>query len=257
MSERDLERRLRDLGGRLDHAEPQALAADVRRRIEREGGARRPHQRRGPRHAARRRRPAVWAAAAAALLVGGVAIAQLVIPGVDVQRVPVRPSAPAPGQPELLGLGRSTTLAEAREAVDINVLVPQRLGRPDDVFVGDEPDGGRVTLVYEPSPELPRDPATGAGMLITLFRGTTSVEFVQKQVGPGTSVRSIDVEGAPGMWIDGAPHQVLYLDADGRDFNDRLRLAGNVLIWQVGTLTLRLESRLDLDPSLEVAGSMA
>jgi hypothetical protein len=59
------------------------------------------------------------------------------------------------------------------------------------------------------------------------------------------------------MWIEGAPHTVAYLDADGRLVPDTLRLAGNALIWQLGEITLRLESRLPLNPSLDVAGSMA
>ena len=247
MSDDRLEERLRELGAHLDPPEAEGLPEAVSRRLRED---RRP----------RWRRPsmtAIVAAAVAVAAIGGGAVALWLIPGVDVQRVPTPPTAPAPGQPEELGLGRRVSLAEAREAVDINVLVPQRLGSPDEVYVGREPAGGRVTLVYEPDAELPEDENTGVGMLVTLFRGSTEPDFVRKEVGPGTEVRPITVEGAPGMWIAGAPHTVFYVDQNGQLFPDSLRLAGNVLIWQVGEVTLRLESRLDLDPSLEVAASMA
>ena len=247
MSDDRLEERLRELGSHLDPPEAEGLPEAVSRRI-REG--RRPTWRRPS-------LTAVVAAAVAVAVVGGGAVALWLIPGVDVQRVPTPPTAPAPGEPEGLDLGKRVSLAEARDAVDINVLVPQRLGTPDDVYVGREPAGGRVTLVYEPDAELPEDESTGVGMLVTLFRGSTEPDFVNKQVGPETQVRPITVEGAPGMWIEGAPHTVFYIDEDGQVFPDSLRLAGNVLIWQVGEITLRLESRLELDPSLEVAASMA
>lgn len=246
MSDDRLEERLRDLGPRLDEPAALGLPETVRRRLEEEG--RRPSL---------TRRSALVAAALAVVVIGGTALAVFLIPGVDVRRVPTSPTAPAPGDPERLGLGRRVSLAQAREAVGINVLVPQRLGRPDAVFVGRQPAGGRVTLMYRPRVDLPEDRKTGVGMLVTLFRGSTEPAFVEKQVGPETSVRPITVEGAPGMWIEGAPHTVMYLDADGQVVPDSLRLAGNVLIWQLGEITLRLESRLPLAPSLDVAGSMA
>lgn len=245
MSDDRLEARLRDLGSQLDEPEAPGLPESVRRRIEEEV---RPGS---------RRLAALLAAAVAVVVIGGGALAVFLIPGVEIRRVPTPPTAPAPGEPELLGLGKPVSLAEAREAVDINVLVPQRLGRPDGVFVGRQPAGGRVTMVYEPDADLPEDQNTGVGMLVTLFRGSTDPGFVQKEAGPETTVRPITVEGAPGMWIEGAPHTVVYVDEGGRMFPDSLRLAGNVLIWQLGDITLRLESRLQLEPSLEVAGSMA
>ncbi|MGH2684848.1 MAG: hypothetical protein ACRDJP_05205 [Actinomycetota bacterium] len=248
MADDRLEERLGDIGSRLDHPDGSGVAPAVRRRLEEE------------RLQAIRRRPsraASLVAAAVLVTVAGAAVAGIVIRGVHVERVPTQPTAPAPGRPEELALGRRVSLARARDAVDINVLVPQRLGRPDAVYVGREPSGGRVTLLYEPGTDLPRDPNTGAGMLVTLFRGSTDTSFVRKEVGPATSVRMIDVEGAPGMWIEGAPHRVLYQDQSGRLFRDSLRLAGNVMIWQLGEITLRLESRLSFDPSLDVAESMA
>ena len=245
MADDRLEARLRELGSHLDPPEAEGLPEAVSRRI------------REDRRPTGRRSSLLVAAAVAVAVLGGSAIALWLIPGVNIERVPTPPTAPAPGQPGELRLGRKVSLEEARDAVDINVLVPQRLGSPDAVYVGREPQGGRVTLVYEPDAELPEDENTGVGMLVTLFRGSTEPDFVNKQVGPDTAVQPITVEGAPGMWIEGAPHSIFYIDENGHVFPDSLRLAGNVLIWQVGDITLRLESRLDLDTSLEVAASMA
>jgi hypothetical protein len=249
MSDQELERRLRDLGDGLDVPTAPGLPHAVRRRIA--GGVHRAARPAG------RRRGVAAAAAAAVLVLGGAALANLLIPGVEIRRVPDAPTASAPGSVEELRLGRSVDLAEARRVVDLTVLVPQRLGRPDAVYVGRNPAGGRVTMVYEPTGSLPRDPNTGAGMLVTLFRGSTDAGFVRKRVGPATTIRNLEVEGDPGMWIEGAPHTVGYIDEAGELFHDSLRLAGNVLIWQEGSVTVRLESRLDLEPSLRVAESMA
>ena len=247
MADERLEKRLREIGGLLDAPSGEGIAEAVGRRLEDE---RRPRRRFAP----------ALIAASLAVVLGGAAFAVYVIQGVDIERVPTQPTVPGSDEPprhQELALGRRATLDEAREAVDINVLVPERLGRPDAVYVGRRPQGGRVTLVYEPRKSLPEDPNTGVGMLVTMFRGTTGVDFVRKQLGPDTEVRPITVEDDPGMWITGAPHSVFYMDAGGEMFPDTLRLAENVLIWQDGDITVRLESRLGLDPSLEVATSMA
>jgi hypothetical protein len=49
-----------------------------------------------------------------------------------------------------------------------------------------------------------------------------------------TSVRWVQVGGAPAIWISGHEHVVVFPEAPPR-------LAGNVLVWQRGNLTLRLE----------------
>jgi hypothetical protein len=56
------------------------------------------------------------------------------------------------------------------------------------------------------------------------------------------------VDGAPGVWISGAPHVVL-----GPELPPRL--AGNVLVWVRGAVTYRLEGKgLTLDAAQDVAG---
>ncbi|HEV3474358.1 MAG TPA: hypothetical protein VG602_03220 [Actinomycetota bacterium] len=248
MAENDrLEALLRDVGRRLAVPQAPGVASSVTERLSADHG---PSLRRPPRRT-------LALAAAAVLAVAGVASATgLLVRGVDIRRVPtVRPTAPPEERPDMQ-LGRRATLAQAGERLGFAVPVPQIPGPPDDVFIGREPPGGRITLMYEARPGIPRDPVTGKGMLISMFRGQTERDFVTKELGPDTSLRYVAVRGAPGFWIEGEPHTVYYLDDRGQLFPDSVRLAGNVLLWQRGELTLRLESRLPLEDALAVAESM-
>ena len=61
------------------------------------------------------------------------------------------------------------------------------------------------------------------------------------------------MNGGPGVWLAGRPHQVIYRDADGEIRDDAVRLAGNVLLWEQDGLTLRLEGAASLDDALAYA----
>ena len=61
------------------------------------------------------------------------------------------------------------------------------------------------------------------------------------------------VNGASGYWISGGVHEIIYLDPNGVPISNTLRLAGNVLLWQRGDVTLRIESSLSLEQALAVA----
>jgi len=60
--------------------------------------------------------------------------------------------------------------------------------------------------------------------------------FFKKLVGGSTSVVPVVVHGDSGLWLSGAEHAVFFTTVPPR-------LAGNVLIWQDGDLTLRIEGR--------------
>ena len=52
----------------------------------------------------------------------------------------------------------------------------------------------------------------------------------------------VEVRSATGLWITGARHEIIYLDpATDRIVAKSRRLAGNVLIWEDGDVTYRLE----------------
>jgi hypothetical protein len=93
-------------------------------------------------------------------------------------------------------------------------------------------------------------------MLITELLGREPQGFLQKTLGPGTSVVPVRINGEPAVWISGAPHQVVYLDARGAPRQDTLRLAGNTLLWRHGAVLIRIEAHITLRAALRIARSM-
>jgi hypothetical protein len=63
-------------------------------------------------------------------------------------------------------------------------------------------------------------------------------------------------DGGPAFWITGQAHRVFYRDKQGTIREETIRLAGNVLLWQRGALTLRLEGALDREEALRIAASL-
>ena len=251
----DLEKQLTELGRHVEFPPTPHLALLVRPRLT--ASAARPSA----------RRPAIIIAAAVGILalVLGVppvrtAIAHwLGIPGVVISPVPSLAPQPSPHHtPSLpglganLGLGQLSTIATARQTVGFQVLVPQRLGPPDAVYIRSDL-GPVVTLVYKPRVGLPPSGQTGVGLLITEFRGATDPMLMQKFVTPETTVTPVTVNGGPGFWLGGAPHQLGYLLPDGSVAPDTLRLAGQTLVFERGEVTVRIEGNLIETAALAIA----
>ena len=138
-----------------------------------------------------------------------------------------------------LGLGRAIPLAGARHAARFTALLPP--GSPTAYLNHDLP-GGRISLL-------------SGRVLIIEFRGTAT-PFIFKVIGPGTSFKQLRVNGGPGVYLSGAPHEVLFETATGQVRTDRVRLAGNVLVWQQGQLTIRIEGTRTLAQALALARSL-
>lgn len=135
-----------------------------------------------------------------------------------------------------LDLGPRFSLAAARWRVPYHVLTSRLLGEPKEVHLR----GDQVGFVY------------GTHKLVLLqSRGT----FFVKQVGPGTHVARLQVDGAEAMWVSGAPHFFGYVNTDGKARPAELYLVGNVLIWQRGAVTLRLEGKLSRAEAVRIARS--
>jgi hypothetical protein len=237
----DLPRRLDELGAELVFPPTPDLAPAVLPRLVR-------RRRRG-------RRVLVAALAVLALL-GAVLAASprarsavldwLGIGGVQIVEVDELPVVPVREQPVL---GERVSLAEARRRVAFAVqLLPESAGTPDEVYLRGNPTGGAVTLVYG-SPGRPR-------LLLSQWRGGTYEPVLLKIVGPGTEHEVVTVDGGPGIWLRGAPHVVYSHSSDGHEFEERLYLAGNVLVWERGALALRLEADIDMEEALELAESL-
>jgi hypothetical protein len=178
--------------------------------------------------------------------------------GVRIEVVPPTPSlSPLPSGPQTLDLGPRVTLSEAGREVGYRVLLPDapELGAPDEVHVQPLYISEQVFLVYRERPGVPVTSETGVALLISEFRARPDGDYFKK-VSDSSNVEFVEVHGEPGYWIEGA-HQVSYLDKQGIPIQDTTRLAGNVLVWQHGDLTLRLESSLSLERALRIARSFA
>jgi hypothetical protein len=168
--------------------------------------------------------------------------------GVTIQRVGELPTVSLQRDFDKLFLGEKVTLAEAQERADFKVVVPEALGEPDAVyFQSGSPPGGMVSLVYG-TPEEPR-------ALFTEFRATVD-EVIFKKVAAGTHIASVRIDGQPGFFLSGNPHEFSYFDRTGEYRQEIIRLAGNTLLWERGTVTLRLEADIDRDEAVEIARSV-
>ncbi len=162
---------------------------------------------------------------------------------------------PPPEEPlaEDLFLGEAVGLEQASERVGFPVLVPGALGSPDEIYV----DRAEIAwLVYSPGDDLPRTDETGIGALIGQFEATIDDAILAKQAFGGVQVEAVKVAGVDGFWLSEGPHQLYYLDENGRPRQDLTRLAGNTLLWERDGIVYRVESSLNLARALEIADSM-
>lgn len=158
--------------------------------------------------------------------------------GVRIERVGHLPPVPT-SRGTRLGLGRPISLAGARHAADFTALLPPG---PAIAYVGRDVPGGRISLLV-------------GRELIIEFRATT-IPFLFKLIGPETRVERLRVDGGPGVYLSGAPHQLLFETANGSIRPDTVRLAGNVLVWQERGLTIRIEGAGTLAHALALARSL-
>jgi hypothetical protein len=150
------------------------------------------------------------------------------------------------------------SLAQAQRQMGFRILLPHtpELGAPDEVHVQPLYISEQVFLVYRPRPGLPASAETGVGMLVSEFRAAPDGGFYKKVAVGSGSVDFVRVNGEPGYWIRGG-HEVAYVDENGNPIQDTARLAANVLLWQHGDLTLRIESSLSRAEVLRIARSFA
>jgi hypothetical protein len=240
-----LERELLGIGAAA-FPEPPDLARQVTARLERE-----------PSPAQRARRRAVWAVVLATVLVALVS-AVLAVPearsrvlhwfGIGGVRVQFVDTLPPVAESKPLSIGGPVSLAEARSRVGFRILVPGGdMGPPDSVYVGhftvDE-----VTLLYG-RPDRVR-------LLLTEAAGSLNAAFADKYVQGTAQLERLQIGGKPAIWIAGAPHEFVFLTPTGEIASAPLRLDKNTLLWQRGTLFLRLEGDLRLAQALRIARTL-
>lgn len=266
VSNDQLESRLADLATALAFPPTPDLAASVGARLRAssdKAGAR-------PRPLPFRRsvrRSLLLAAALALLIVGGVLAVGF---GLELLSIEFRPlptetpasPSPSPHAPAALGaglgLGRPLNLEEADSAATFELRRPEALGLPDAVYVSDAALRGQVAFVYAPRDDLPASQLlNGAGLLVTQNRGGPDAGLAHKVVDSSrATVEPVDVDGAPGLWISGAPHLFWYLAPDGSFIQDSRRLVGDTLAWERDGVLYRIEGAVTLSRAMEIARSM-
>lgn len=157
-----------------------------------------------------------------------------------------------------LGLGAPVAFEVLNSEAGFDVLLPAVVGQPDAVYLGDELLRGQVAFVYEPRDDLPPSGLLGgAGLLITQNLGRPDEGLAHKILDTSlTTVESVDVDGAAGVWISGEPHIFWYLAPDGTFVNESRRLVGDTLAWERNGVLYRIEGAITLPRALEIARSM-
>jgi len=256
-----LERMLEDIATRVDDPPARELASAVRARLETQSPVRAiPDVQHGwPRRRLRVVVAGVAIVAAATLALGSLpgvreAVADwFELRGVFIER---RETPPTAGAGAHLSLGERVSLAEARRDLSFEVLLPAGRGTPDEVYITNSPSGGRISLLYRPRSGLPPAAGSGVGLLVTEFRAGIDDQLLRKAIGAGVQLEDVTISGERGFWIQGQPHQLIFADEHGQFFQDSARLAGNTLLWQRGSLTLRVESGLPKPEAVRIAESL-
>lgn len=110
-----------------------------------------------------------------------------------------------------------------------------------------------VRIEQQPDLSVPAD-VTGqlpAGVAYDELDGSLDPDLITKVLGEGSDIRRVDVNGLSGLWIDGAPHELVIRGADGETVIRRF--AGNTLLWQDGDTIRRVEGFATLDEALAFA----
>jgi hypothetical protein len=165
-------------------------------------------------------------------------------------------SEPTPTAGAGLGLGDPVSVDSLSHDVGFEVRIPvgDDPGPPDGIYLDQD---GRVTMVWAAGPTLPAAGGRDVGLLLTQFDSTSSLVIGEKLLGPETVVQNLVVEGERGLWIEGAPHTLTFLDAEGNRIEETTRLAGNVLLWEAHGVNHRLETTGDLQSALDVIHQLA
>jgi hypothetical protein len=229
----ELERRLQQLGGEIAYPATPRFDLDLERRAARPSWL----------------RPIALGFAIVVAVVAGVlafspgarsAFLEIFhIRGATVELVETLPDV----QAQRLDFGERVSRDEAERRVGFELL---DLGsEPDAIFV--RPDG-LASVVYG-DPAEPR-------LVLSQARGAIYGGFIKKTGGRGTTILRVEVDGEPGLYVDGPEHFVMFLDENGLISDERTYLAGTVLLWNRGDRLLRLEGDLTRDEAVELAESV-
>jgi hypothetical protein len=165
------------------------------------------------------------------------------------------PEVSPPPESELR-LGERIGLAAASKRAGFDVALPRDPAiegmRPAVYYDAAIGRSGMVSIVY------PDDATTAsdARLLVTQFVASVDEAFFKKVEVPGGKVSAAPVGSEAGYWISGKPHLIYYVDEDGSFREETVRLAGNVLLWDEGGVTYRVEGAESRGEALRIARSL-
>jgi hypothetical protein len=195
-------------------------------------------------------------AAAIVLLLAGAALAAKFVIDLGAVVVEVTPTpGTLPTSPSVDPFGRPLTLEEATAVVEGDLMLPERLGPPDDLWADELfTDAGevvRITAAWDAIPGLPAIEGTTHGAVLMRFEGDTDQAFKEIYENTGTVEPAI-VGGAEAIWTTG-PHTIRLLTSEGIVYTE---VDGNVLLWRDGPYTMRLETSLTKGEAVRIADSV-
>ena len=194
----------------------------------------------------RRRRVALVVVAALLALLAAPPVRAAVADWLGFGAVRVERGSPVPGPaappPEVSPPATSpdASLAEAAAAVGFVVSVPAELGDPDGVEVS--ADRQRVSMSWR----------TAEAGVVRLDQFGARLDYAVLKTAP--ELTWVAVDGRDAVWFE-EPHEVALLQADGTSLSHPPRLAGHTLLWQDGSVTLRLEGDVDVARAVAIAES--
>ena len=259
MTDEELGARLGLLSGALAWPEAPSLAPSVVRRITETEPV--PLHRRPRLSRPSRRRTVVIVLAAVLALAAAAAAAKLVI---DLGAVTIRvlPSPPSTTPTRAFGpqdLGTPVSLDGAASLAGFEPSVPAALGPPGLVWVMDTPQdfgaGGvrAIVMAWAPRSSLPKIEGTPWGAVLMEFHGDAAI--ASKVLWNGSGRLKPATVGSTQAYVVTGPHELDLLSPEGA--RRRFLVKGNVLLWNDGGITWRLETGLPEVVAVRIAESLA
>jgi hypothetical protein len=188
----------------------------------------------------------------ALLLLAGVATALGIrLPGFEVLFVDDLPPAGTG-----LGLGSPVAVEEALALDAPRVLVPAGLPAPEGAFEIRDGSMRIISLAYRAEAGQPKLAGSDLALVVMAVTGDADEGLIRKLLGSGSTLDRARVNGAPGWWIAGAPHEILILRPGGSAGVLRSALAGDTLVFARDGTLYRLESALGREATIAMAESM-
>jgi hypothetical protein len=149
-----------------------------------------------------------------------------------------------------LGYGERIPLRDAQTRLaGSELLLPETLGAPDQVYAGGSSRNGGVVLVYRANSGLPSLGGTGVGLVLTEVPGSVESAYLRGGTLAVAGIEEVSVGSGRGYWVPAGRRPPSPTDRAGD-------LPGNVLFWEREGLALRLGADLPKREMIRIAESV-